>query len=56
MLCLYCRSGNTKVIASEQISFVRKRRYRCDNCGKRFNTVERIIKPKDWRMNENEQD
>ena len=55
MKCLYCGGEKTYVIASEQIGYSRQRRYRCVICGKRFNTRERIIRPKDWKGVNNEQ-
>lgn len=42
MRCKYCASKNVYVLDSRQIrdGFERRRRYHCNDCGKRFNTIE----------------
>ena len=40
MRCFYCGSYQVKVIDSRHAGGTRKRRYRCNYCGGRFNTYE----------------
>ena len=41
MICPKCKSGNVSVIDSRpQESGHRRRRYRCNNCDRRFSTIE----------------
>ena len=41
MICPKCKSGNVSVVDSRpQESGHRRRRYRCNSCGRRFSTIE----------------
>lgn len=40
MQCIKCKSTNTTVINSREDGPVRRRRYKCLECGERFNTLE----------------
>lgn len=44
MRCKYCASENVYVLDSRQIrdGFERRRRCHCNDCGKRFNTIEQF--------------
>ena len=44
MKCIYCGSTDSKVIDSRAVEETNsiKRRRECNNCGKRFNTYEKI--------------
>lgn len=43
MKCPHCGSFQTRVIDSRQHVTFRHRKYRCLNCEKRFNTVEKVV-------------
>ena len=40
MLCEQCNSRNVAVIDTRQSGIIRYRRYKCYDCGTRFNTLE----------------
>lgn len=40
MQCINCKSTNTTVINSREAGAARRRRYKCLDCGERFNTLE----------------
>lgn len=40
MVCPFCNSENTGIVDSKQQSGLRRRRYKCNNCNKRFTTHE----------------
>lgn len=42
MRCPFCRSENNRVVDSRQQLSTRRRRYECNNCGKRFSTTEYV--------------
>ncbi len=44
MKCPYCGSLQSHVKDSRQYKDVRYRKYKCESCGKRFDTAERVIK------------
>ncbi|MBO4676837.1 MAG: hypothetical protein J5633_04760 [Oscillospiraceae bacterium] len=54
MRCHYCGSYQTRVIDSRVIQdgTQRRRRYHCDDCGKRFNTAERFAGAAKQKMDE----
>lgn len=43
MTCPKCCTENTACIDSRQQGFVRRRRYKCLECGERFTTQERVV-------------
>lgn len=40
MKCANCKSTNTAVVDTYEKGCVRRRRYKCRDCGSRFNTLE----------------
>ena len=40
MICPYCKSEDTGILDSKQQPGLRRRRYTCHNCNKRFTTHE----------------
>lgn len=52
MICPFFRAGMTMVIDSRQQGFVRRRRYKCLECGERFTTQERVVIKKAERSEE----
>ena len=44
MYCLYCGSDKTYVIDTRMSNTIRRRRYECRVCGKRFTTFEDYAK------------
>lgn len=42
MTCPFCGTGNYRCIDSRQHITFRRRRYECNDCGKRFSTTETI--------------
>lgn len=40
MQCINCKSMNTRAINSREARGVRRRRYKCLECGERFSTLE----------------
>lgn len=40
MQCIKCGSANTGVINTREAGAARRRRYKCRDCGERFNTLE----------------
>lgn len=40
MVCEKCKSENVYVVDTRQKKNCRRRRYKCKNCGNRFNTIE----------------
>lgn len=56
MKCPYCGTDNTDVIDSRQQGYVRRRRYKCRECGGRFTTQERVVTKKTERREEDEED
>ena len=56
MICPFCCSDNTSCIESRQTSpEVRRRRYHCCDCGKRFSTLEQVaqLEPKKIKITTN---
>ena len=47
MRCMYCGNPKCFVVDSRQVKWTRKRRYTCPQCGRKFSTMERLIKPKE---------
>ena len=43
MVCPYCKSEDTGIIASKQLPGLRRRRYHCNNCNERFTTHELAV-------------
>lgn len=44
MNCTSCGCGNIFIIDSrDRVANERRRRYKCNNCGGRFTTIERIV-------------
>lgn len=43
MVCPYCNNNKTRCIDSRQWSSIRYRKYRCDKCGKKFQTSEKVV-------------
>ena len=52
MTCPQCHTENTSCIDSRQQGFVRRRRYKCLECGERFTTQERVVTKKPERSDE----
>lgn len=52
MTCPKCHTENTACIDSRQQGFVRRRRYKCLECGERFTTQERVVIKKAERSEE----
>ena len=42
MTCPFCGSDNFRCIDSRPQYTIRRRRYQCNNCGKRFSTTETV--------------
>lgn len=56
MTCPKCYTENTSCIDSRQQGFVRRRRYKCLECGERFTTQERVVTIRTERRAEDEED
>lgn len=52
MRCPYCKSEQTYCIDSRQIMSERRRKYKCQTCGGKFKTTERVV-PKRTEEKEN---